>query len=299
MKPRLLAAFLLLLLLGGAVNVRPVTAQELNCTVSVDYSSLSGSEYSFLEELEEKITDYFNDRTWTEDRFQDFERIGCSVEIFFQEAQSLTDFSAQLVVASRRPIYATTQQTPVIRLRDSNWEFSYAKGEPLVRETERYDNLTSVLDFYAYLLLGYDYDTFSRLGGTPHFEQARNIVELAQAEGATGWNQVGGQGRAALITQLLDARYRPLREAYFNYHLDGLDRFASETTAARETVLETLQALQALSEEVSNRYVIDLFFASKYQELAALFEGSPLENQAYALLSQLDAAHLGEYATLQ
>ena len=274
-------------------------AQELNCSVSVDYSSLSGSEFSFLEELEVKIEEYINEENWTNDRFQDTERIDCSVEIFFQEATSLTDFRAQLVVGSRRPIYATTQQTPVVRLRDANWQFSYTKGEPLVHDTERHDDLTTVLDFYAYLLLGYDYDSFSALGGTPYFEEARRLAELAQATGASGWEQVGGQGRLALITQLLDTRYEAMREAYFRYHFAGLDRFVDETPAARQSVLSALRSIQALDEEVGGRYIIDLFFASKYQELAAIFEGSSLASQAYGLLSQLDASHLSAYESLQ
>lgn len=299
MKLRPVAVLLLVVVWQGAAGSAPVAAQELDCAVSVDYSALSGSEYTFLEELEGKVEDYFNDESWTDDRFQDFERISCNVEIFFQEATSLTDFRAQLVVAARRPIYATTQQTTVVRLRDENWEFSYTQGEPLVHDTEQYDDLTSVLDFYAYLLLGYDYDTFSQRGGTPHFEEARRIADLAQSEGVSGWTQVGGQGRVALITQILDVRYRPLREAYFRYHIRGLDRFVDETTAAREAVLEALQSLQTLDNEVSSRYVLDLFFASKYQELAALFEGSSLESQAYALLSEIDSAHMSEYETLE
>ena len=299
MKPRSLAALVIAVLLCWGAGSRTAAAQELNCTVSVDYSALSGSEYTFLDELKNKVEEYLNDEAWTDDRFQDFERIDCSVEIFFQEATSLTDFRAQLVVAARRPIYATTQQTTVVRLRDASWEFSYTKGEPLVHDTERYDALTSVLDFYAHLLLGYDYDTFSREGGTPHFEEARRIADLAQSAGAAGWTEVGGQGRVSLITQLLDARYRPLREAYFRYHLSGLDRFVDETTAARQAVLRALQSLQTLEGEVSSRYVLDIFFASKYQELAALFEDSSLASQAYALLSQLDAAHLSEYDRLK
>lgn len=281
---------------GGAV---PAAAQEFDCSVQVDISSLSGSEFSFLEELEAKVESYFNEERWTEDRFQPFERISCTVQIFFQEATGLSDFRAQLVVASRRPIYATTQQTSVIRLRDAEWNFSYTKGEPLVHNTEQYDDFTSVLDFYACLMLGYDYDTFSSLGGTPHFEEARRIAELAQSTGASGWAPVGRQGRSTLITQILDPRYRPLREAYFQYHYAGLDRFVNETKAARRSVLEALESIQALNQEVAGRYPIDLFFASKYEELAALFEEAPSASQAYTILSQLDAAHMSAYENLR
>jgi len=299
MKPRLLAALFAGLLTCAFAHPATMRAQELNCSVSVDYSNLSGSEFSFLEELEGKIEDYFNNEKWTDDRFQDFERISCNVEIYFQEAVSLTDFRAQLVVATRRPIYGTSQQTLVTRLRDENWEFSYTEGRPLAHNVEQYGDLTTVLDFYAYLMLGYDYDTFSELGGTPHFEQARDLAELAQSNGAPGWTPVGGQGRVALVTQLLDSRYRPFRRALFRYHLRSLDRFVAQTEAARQSALEVLQALRTVDEDVSRRYVLDLFFAVKFEELAALFEESPMESEAYALLSQLDAAHLSTYESLK
>ena len=298
MNVRLLAA----LFAAGVLAVLPpprAEAQELDCDVSVDYSQLQGSEYSFLGELESKVADYFNEQNWTDDRFQSFERISCSIDIRFQEAQSLTEFDAQIGIGARRPIYATTQQTATLRLRDSNWKFSYRKGAPLTHDPERYNDLTTVLDFYAYIILGYDYDSFSELGGTPYFEQARNLAQLAQSTNASGWNEVGSRGRVALVSQLLDARFEPLRKAFFRYHLAGLDRFTSETTAARETVLGVLETMQTLNQEASRRYLLDLFFASKYQELAALFEGSSMESRAYGIVSQVDAAHLSAYEQLK
>lgn len=297
MLRRLAASFLVI---GLVVAATPSTgrANELACDVSVDYSNLSGSDYTFLDELELRVEEYLNEEAWTEDRFQDFERINCSFQIFFQEALSLTDFRVQVVVASRRPIYATTQQTPVVRFSDENWRFSYAKGQPLVHDLQSYDALASVLDFYAYILLGYDYDTFSRLGGTPYFEQARRVADLAQSTGATGWSPVGGQGRNTLIQELLDPRFRPLREAYFDYHFGALDRFVEQTEGARQQVLTVLQSLRALEEETSRQYVMDVFYSAKYQELAAIFEGSSLNSQAYALLSELDPSHLSAYKKL-
>lgn len=299
MRLRSLTALFAGLFVCVLVSPSPTHAQELNCSVSVDYSNLSGSEFSFLQELEGKIEEYFNEEKWTEDRFQDSERISCNVEIYFQEAVSLTEFRTQLVVATRRPIYGTSQQTLVMRQRDENWEFSYNKGQPLAHNLEQYGDLTTVLDFYAYLMLGYDYDTFSELGGTPYFEQARDLAELAQSNGAPGWTPVGGQGRVALITQLLDSRYRPFRRALFRYHLRSLDRFVTQTEAARQSALEVLQSLKTVDEEMSRRYLLDLFFAVKSEELAALFEESPMESEAYALLSQIDAAHMSTYESLK
>ncbi len=283
-----------------AFAVMPVRGQELDCAVSVDYSRLSaGTDYSFLGELEDRISEYVNAHAWTEDTYRAYERIDCTISIYFQEALSLSEFNARLVVASRRPIYGTMNATPVVRFSDDDWTFEYRRGKPLIHDVTQFDALTSVLDFYVYVLLGYDYDTFSELGGTPYFEQARRIVELAQAAGATGWAQLGDdRSREALVNQLLDPRYQPLRRASFQYHFRGLDRFTTETEAARQAILEALRTIAEVDQNVSRRYAIDLFFGAKYQELAAIFDGAPRRTQVYDLLTRLDPAHLTEYDQL-
>ncbi len=286
----------LLLGIAGAIAGQ---AQELNCTVSVNYQKLQGSQYNYLRELEDQIRRYLNERRWTDDVFQDIERIDCTVQVFFEEAVTLTRFRARLVLATRRPIYGTLQYTTVLQLSDPNWEFEYPQGTPLIYNPERFDPLTSVLDFYALLMLGYDYDTFSELGGTPLFERARRIADLAQAAANSSWSQIGDdRSRVALITQLLDPRYRPLRQAYFQYHFNGLDHFLQDPEQARAAILETLRTIERLNQELSRSYVMDLFFAAKYQELAAVFAASRFQQEAFALLSNLDPSHLSEYNKL-
>lgn len=290
---------LFLFLAGLAGLVRPAAAQELNCRVSVNYSLLSGSEYSYLGELQQRIQEYMNDYAWTSDRFQDFERLECSMQLTFEEALSLNTFRVRLILATRRPIYGTAQSTPLLQVNDAEWQFSYTQGIPLQHDLNRYDPLASVLDFYAYLMLAYDYDSFSELGGTPHFEQARRIADRAVATGAAGWSQVGtDRGRVGLVQQMLDPRYRPLRQAYFSYHLDGLDRFTTQTDQARQSIYQVTEALQRLVGSVARSYAIDLFFTAKYQELAAVFDDSSLSSQAYELLRTMDPSHLTEYNRL-
>jgi len=292
-----------LLVLGLLLTALPVgrsaAAQELNCSVSVNYTQLSGSDYGYLQELEQLIYEYLNEYAWTEDTFREYERIDCSVQLFFLEAVTLTSFRARLVVASRRPIYGTAQSTTVVQLSDTDLQFTYARGTPLIHDIERYDPLTSVLDFYAYILLGMDYDTFSEMGGTPHFERARRIADIAQSQNAPGWTQLGGdRGRSNLISQLLDPRFRPVREAAFAYHFYGLDHFVANPDAARERVLDVLSRLESLQQELGRQYLLDLFFSAKAGELAALFLNSNLSSQAYDLLSVLDPSNLNQYSPL-
>lgn len=275
------------------------SAQEFNCNVSLNYQLLTGNDFSFLDELRRQIDEYINERSWTDHKYQEHERINCSVQVTIEEAITLTSFRARLVVATRRPIYGTMQSTPVVQFNDSEWTFNYSQGTPLVYDLDRYDPLTSVIDFYVYLMLGYDYDTFSELGGTLYFQRARRIAERAQASGAQGWAQVSAdQGRYQLIQQLLDQRFVDLRRAYYQYHFEGLDRFVREPDVARETVLSVLASLDELRLQLSRTYAGDLFFSSKYQELPSLFENSNSSVQAYQLLSRVDPAHLSEYNRL-
>lgn len=282
-----------------AAGTQQARAQEFNCRVTVNYSQLTGSSFEFLGELQERLEAYYNEHQWTQDRFLDYERLECNLQIILQEAVSLTSFRAQLIAELRRPIYGTSQSTVVVRLNDQNWQFQYAQGDPLLFDTEQFNAFTSVLDFYAYVMLGYDYDTFSELGGSPHFRRAQRIAELAQAQGAVGWDQVGsGRSRVELISQLLDPRFQALRKIYFTYHFHGLDHFVQQPDVARGAVLDAMGEMQNLYDLVARQYAIDLFFDTKYQELAAVFDRSNMRNNAYELLSQLDPSHLTQYNAL-
>jgi hypothetical protein len=292
---------IVLLLLFATAFIAPsgASAQEFNCTVSVNYTQLSGSDFTFLGDLQLHIDEYMNKHRWTEDTFQENERIECAIQVLFEEALSLTSFKARLIVVSRRPTYNTTHSSVVVQFNDDNLQFNYAQGQPIVFNLEQYDPLASVLDFYAYVMLGYDYDTFSELGGTPYFETARRIAERASSQSAPGWSQIGSdRGRMNLVTQILDPRLRPLRKAYFDYHFHGLDRFVSESDAARRSVLEVLQSLEVLFDDVARQYALDLFFSAKYTELASIFLQSQRSAEAYDILTQLDPAHTSDYQKL-
>ncbi len=291
-----MVACLLLAMAGWAPGAQ---AQELSCRVSINFRQLSGSSFTYLNDLRQLIGEYLNRNAWTDDTFLSGERIVCQMQIIFEEAITLTSFRAQIVLTSRRPIYGTSQNTNVLQINDDNWQFDFSQGTPLVFETERYGALTSVLDFYAYIMLGYDYDTFSELGGEEHFRKARRILELAQARGGIGWDALGGdRGRAELITQLLDPRFEPLRRAYFAYHFYGLDHFISDPRNARLAVFDVLGTMQALDQDLSRQYTIDLFFSTKFQELTAIFQQSPLSVQAYGILTEVDPSHLTQYNSL-
>lgn len=298
---RIPAAVWGLAVLGTFLLASPADGQELRCRVQIDDSQISGaeSEFDFLDDLERQIREYMNQRSWTDDAFLPHERISCSMQIVLQESISLSEFRARLVVTTRRPIYGTSQSSVVARVNDPEWRFEYSRGSSLNHDLDRYDPLTSVLDFYAYLILGYDYDTFSPLGGTPFFDRAQTVADQAEGSGDPGWSSVGTQQtRVQLLSNLRAQRHEPLRRVYYKYHRKGLDRFVQETEAARKTLMEVLRTLRTLRDRLSQSYALNLFFATKNQELTAIFEESDLEGQAQGLLVQMDPSHSSQYNRL-
>ncbi|PSQ75560.1 MAG: DUF4835 domain-containing protein [Bacteroidetes bacterium QH_7_62_13] len=290
---------LVLCILLGVATEQPTKGQELACDVQIDRSQLSGSEFSFLGDLRRRVEEYINERNWTEDQFLSSEQITCSMQIVFLEALRPTEFRTRLIVTSRRPIYGTSQSTVVVRINDSEWQFEYSRGTSLRYDPNRYNPLTSVLDFYANIILGYDYDTFSELGGTPQFESARRIANEAKGTGDPGWSATSSdRNRRQLIDELLAKRHQPVRRAHYRYHRKGLDRFVKDPENARTEVIGLLESLQETSQYLSNSYSLDLFFATKYQELTALFLGGEQSNRAYNLLTQIDPGHSSEYNKL-
>ncbi len=294
-------AFLVVLL---AAVARPASAQELACQVSINRAALSGNEYTFLDEMEDAVFRYLNNRAWTDDVYSDRERIDCSLQITLTDAPSLSSFRGQIVVQAYRPIYGTAQRSTSLLLRDDAWAFNYTRGQSLIHDPNRFDGLTSVLDFYANIILGVDYDSFSELGGTEFYEQARLIADLGRSQpisAAPGWgqDQTEERSRHTLVEQILDPQFEPLRRAHFTYHYTVLDHFVIEPQVARAEALVMLQELHEMYQQFNRRrYATDAFYGARYQELVSFLQDAPERNQAYALLSEMDAAHLGAYDAL-
>lgn len=287
---------ILICVLAGFVSA-PI-AREFQCTAQVNYRQLEGSGFSFLDELEGEIEDYMNNNNWTEDQFEVHELIECSIQVVIQQNFTLTSFRAQLILNSTRPIYGTMAKTPMLQISDEAWDFNYSQGTPLVFEVERFDGLTSVLDYYAYLMLGYDYDSFSEYGGEQHFQKAKRIQQLAVATNAVGWSTIDVDGRARIVDQMTSPRMRPLRQVYYQYHMEALDLFTLDMEVARAKVLEVLQTMSDLYDDQSRQYVFDIFFSTKSKELVGMFQDAEERGQVYDLLSDVDPSRLSNYNVL-
>lgn len=293
---------LALVLAGFALAGLPAQAQELNCTVAINRAALAGNEYQFLDDLRVDVERYLNDRAWTSDVYDNRERIDCSVQITLTEAPTLTQFNAQIAVQASRPIYGTAQRTVTLLLGDNAWQFTYTRGQSLVYDPNRYDAFLSVLDFYANVILATDYDTFSELGGTRYYEQARMIADLGRSNAtAVGWGNDAGADRSryTLVQEMLDPAFLPLRRAQFTYHFSVLDHFTLQPEAAWVEALAMLESLHELYLTFNRRrYATDLFYSAKSTEIVELLRESPQRNEAYAFLSEMDASHIAAYDAL-
>lgn len=284
---------------AAAFFVLPVAAQaaEFDCTVSVDYRSLGRTDVSYLDELKTQLERYVNERSWTTDRYEANERIACSIQVQVTQAVSQTDFRGTYTMTTRRPIYGSTQQTTTMIVSDRAWTFRFVQGTQLAFDPQRYDPITSLVNYYVYLALGYDYDTFAPLGGTRYFELARDVLQVARGQGE--WQATNDpDDRGNLVTQLLDARFQPIRQAYFDLHFNVLDTFVDAPDVARTAALASLRAVHQVYEQVSKQAVLDVLLLAKGRELVDMLEASPLSSDAYSLLSAMDPANQTVYSRL-
>lgn len=278
-------------------------AQEFNCTVNINTEQLEGNSYDYLEELKPKLEDYINEYKWTEIEFAEEERINCQIQIVINTGNSDFTFSGEAVFQLQRPIYNTTAKTTTVLLTDNAWQFSYPQGKSLIHDELQFDALTGFIDFFMYMMLGYDFDTFSELGGDPYFTKAQNILSLAQTTNSIGWTRTtnNGRNRNNLVTDLMSSNYHPLRRAYYTYHRQGLDKFVDEPKQARQEIVSTLKSIQETKRRTTSNFLFDVFFDAKAREIAAIFDEAETEIrlEAYNILQDTDQGHLSEYESLQ
>ena len=216
--------FLLILLFP----VRHILAQELNCSVKVNAQKRQLVDPKVYETLEQTIREFMNSTKWTDDFFQTEERINCNILLTIQEELSATSFSADLAIQASRPVFNSDYETAILNHIDKEVTFSYEEFQPLIFSRNTYnDNLSAVLSFYAYVILGLDYDSFSLFGGEPYLQAAQEIINNVPSSAAAankGWRSVdGNRNRFWIAENLLSPRIREFRETWYQYHRHGLD----------------------------------------------------------------------------
>lgn len=267
-------------------------AQEINCKVIVNAQQTQTTERRVFTDMERAFTQFLNGRKWTNDQFEPRERINCNIVINMEEMPTVGSFKAAVQIISVRPVHGTGYETILLNFADRDWQFEYTESQPLqFNENVFNNNITSMLAFYAYVILGLDYDSFSPLGGTPYFEKAWQVVNNAQQSGSVGWDQFGNnRNRYWLMENILNANMLPLRESMYDYHIKGMDIFQTKPDEAREQILAVLKKIQQVKAIRPNSIFPIAFLDAKLDELVNIYSQGDMgiRRQAYDILSRLD-----------
>lgn len=291
---------ILLLLVLMILLPLPLGGQELVCDVTVNIENISSAQRENLRNFKADIERYLNGNRWTTEDYGD-EKIRCSFSFFFQSGTDDGRYSVQVFVSSLRPIYIgndpSDKSTPILRVLDEKLEFSYRPNQRIVQDEFQFDPLADFLDFYAYLIIGLDAETYTELSGTQFFQKALNICNLGQSSAfPAGWHQVtGSYSRFNIVDELMNSRYQPFRFAFYNYHFEGLDLLATQDQKGMETMLRSLEAIGDLRKKQDPRSIlVKTFFDAKYQEIAEVFLRWP-NRDVYQRIASADPLHQSTY----
>lgn len=274
-------------------------AQELNCSVSVNASQIQTSDAGIFKDLENSIEQFMNGRKWTTDTYKNHEKIVCNILITITKMPAIGSFSASVQVQSARPVFNSNYTSLLFNFADREWEFEYIESMPLEYNDNTFtSNLTSMLAFYAYLIIGLDYDSFSELGGTPYFQRALAVVNNAQQSGLPGWQAIGSnRNRYWIIENLNNPQMLDLRKAIYTYHRQGLDIFESNPEQGRQVILNGLKDIKKVRDVNPNSILVVTFFDAKGKELADIFSDGNIQirRQAYDIITAIDPSNRSNY----
>ncbi len=253
-----------------------VKSQELNCTVTVNYDKVTNVNTQIFKNLQTSLNDFMNKTVWTEQSYQQKEKINCSMFIIVNSFDS-NQFNASLQVQSSRPVFNSTYSSPLININDKDFSFRYIEFENITYNPNSFDsNLISVLAFYSYLIIGSDADTFSLNGGSDYFQSAQDIVNQAAPSGFKGWSQSEkNNNRFFLINDILAPTLSAYRETLFSYHYEGLDSMHKDLKTSKESIKESLLNISKLYSIRPNSYLTRTFFDAKVDEIVSVFSGGP------------------------
>lgn len=275
--------------------------QEMNCQVQVIAPTLQSSPANseIMQELQAMVFEFINGTKWTNEVFQDEERIECSILININSKTGSDEFAASIQVSSSRPVYGSSFKSRLLNYNDNSLTFQYQRGGSLVFTPDRHqNNLADVLAFYVYMVIGYDYDSFSLKGGTPYFDKAQQIVSNCQNAPEAGWKpQEGAKNRYWLVVNHVQNLFDPLRVCFYEYHRQGFDLLYSKRDEAIEKVTKSIQLLETIHKTRPNSFNVQMFFTAKADEITALYKGSPadVKNTVFNTLVKLDPGNISRY----
>ncbi len=281
----------------------PAQAQDLNARVQILSPLVQNTNKRALDVLQRSITDFLNNKQWSTNRLKPSERIDCSFVINITAWDGSSNFTAEAQIISTRPVFNTSYNSPLLNMTDKEFSFTYTEGDPMDYSDQQYlGNLTSLLAFYAYIITGLDADSFSPNGGTPYYNMAQTVVNNAQNSTNSGWKSIESlRNRFWLVSNLLDPKYKPLRDFLYSFYKEGLDIMADNQSTARRNIMQLLPSLQKVDRFAQGAVFNQVFFTAKADEFIGIASGMPQQDRVSALniLAQADPANANKYEALR
>ena len=267
-------------------------ATELLCEVEVNSDKITDGSREIFNELQEKVTDYMNTTKWTNAIFGTNEKIHCKLMFTISSWDNSSGLmKGDLQIQSSRPVYNSSYTTAIINFKDAKVDFNFETGQQLVfSEMEMQDNLTAILNFWAYMIIALDFDTFELKGGDPYYELAANIVRMAQSTGESGWKAFeDNTNRNAVLSAFTDTQTSPIRDILYEYHRLGLDQMVVTVDKGRATITHTLENLGKIYQVAPLSVCLTMFKDSKLDELINIYSKANMteKESVYEMLYQV------------
>ncbi|QIA08463.1 type IX secretion system protein PorD [Draconibacterium halophilum] len=262
-------------------------------------TGIQGANQNLFRTMQSDLYDFMNNRKWTDHVYSYDEKIRCNILIRLDEQISADEFKGSIQVQLTRPVFNSSYTSTVLNIKDNDFHCKYVEFQALeFNETSNRDNLTNIMAFYAYVILGFDYDTFSEEGGTEFFQKAQSIVNNSQNTRERGWKAFESErNRYWLIENVLNNSYSSFRTAMYNYHRNGLDMMSDRVEEGRANIAEALRDIQKVFRRRPSTYILQMFFDAKADELVNIFSKSfPDErNRVMTILNEVDPSNGSKY----
>jgi len=291
--------FWILVLLTGFGKLQ---AQELNARVTVLAPQVSNISKPTLDVLQKTIRDFLNNNKFSNEAYKPQERIDCSFIITINSWDGGSGYTAEAQIQSSRPVFNSSYNSTLLNMSDKNFDFNYLDGSTIDFSDQNYiSNISALLSYYAYTIIGMDKDSFSKMGGTPFYKKAQNIINLAQASGNTGWKAADGlRNRFWFNENVLNPIFGELRSFIYSYHLSGLDQLTDNDKGLTQ-IVAALPALQQMDKQKLGSIFPNVYFASKAEEVTNVLAKLNVQERlkAYNMLAEIDPANIGKYEGLK
>ncbi len=276
-------------------------SQEFNCTVQLNSDQVQGSNKAVFNTLQKSLSDFVNNRKWSDINLTIDEKIECSMNINIKKMDGEI-FTADITVQARRPVFNSSYFTTLLNHKDNDFTFQYKEYDILeVNENSISSNLTAVVSYYLYVILGLDMDSYGRMAGTPYFQKAELIVNMAQSTDMPGWKAFEStKNRYSLINNLTDESFKKFRNYYYEYHRLGLDMMTDNLQNARSRILKGLAIVRDVNRSRPASALIPAFMDSKSDELFQLMQGGDKEENkiAVGILTDINPASAAKFENL-